>query len=526
MKKLLLCLAAMLLTTAAIAQESACHGPLTGPAPEPESPLKTRYGHAFATEYSDAATEFRELCQYVNVINIRWRWRDVNPSAGVYDFSEIDNAILALQAGSNPNCAFFFFPEFKLFTGGPVTNGQERNPGPADLADSTCVVGAGCPAGQGNYPSVDTVAKVEITNATNATPIVITSNGHPFQNGDTVTIRNVEGNGAANITGGIVAGRTANTFQLTDSTGTNVAGSGAYTTGGSAFRQSIFASKMYDPVVWARFNAMIDAFQAHTFQGFTMDEHPNIMGVIFQETALGLQQATNRAGAPGNFMPPDYAATIGGLTGAQRFRDGLIAMYQNCALEAAQNRCLSFVNFLTNGQAFIKSAIMPAMDPTEHLPGALRTALENNKWVPGGPDVLPDSQSLWFSNNSIYQAIIDWDAGRADHSGARSNSAQNNSFKIAGFDLEHVWNFAVSGLWGEFPQPADRNGSTVDPTDPLNRSPRTAGLCVNTWLWWNHLTQVNPATGQAYWRGVIPIIAAHPYGADWYGRCVGGGGVP
>ena len=70
-----------------------------------------------------------------------------------------------------------------------------------------------------------------ITGATNATPIVVTSTAHGFENGDKVTISGVLGNTAANGTF-LVAGRTANTFQLTTLAGANVAGNGAYTSGG------------------------------------------------------------------------------------------------------------------------------------------------------------------------------------------------------------------------------------------------------------------------------------------------------
>jgi hypothetical protein len=69
---------------------------------------------------------------------------------------------------------------------------------------------------------------VQITAATNATPIVITNNDHNLQNGDLVEITGVGGNTAAN---GIrtVANRTTNTFELAGSVG-----NGAYTSGGVA----------------------------------------------------------------------------------------------------------------------------------------------------------------------------------------------------------------------------------------------------------------------------------------------------
>lgn len=69
-----------------------------------------------------------------------------------------------------------------------------------------------------------------ITGATNATPIVITSNGHGLANNDSVAITGVGGNTAAN---GIwsIQNVAANTFELAGSTG-----SGAYTSGGTWYK--------------------------------------------------------------------------------------------------------------------------------------------------------------------------------------------------------------------------------------------------------------------------------------------------
>jgi len=69
-----------------------------------------------------------------------------------------------------------------------------------------------------------------ITAASNATPIVITSNGHGLSNNDRVAVAGVLGNTAAN---GIwsVQNVAANTFELEGSTG-----SGAYTSGGTWYK--------------------------------------------------------------------------------------------------------------------------------------------------------------------------------------------------------------------------------------------------------------------------------------------------
>lgn len=81
--------------------------------------------------------------------------------------------------------------------------------------------------------SVTDTAVKAITGATNATPIVITSNSHGFSNGDIVVIQGVGGNTAANGTWKI-ANVATNTFELTTTTNEalNAVGNGAYTSGG------------------------------------------------------------------------------------------------------------------------------------------------------------------------------------------------------------------------------------------------------------------------------------------------------
>jgi hypothetical protein len=78
-------------------------------------------------------------------------------------------------------------------------------------------------------------ASKTITGATNATPIVVTSTAHGYSNGDEIVITGVGGNTAANGTF-VVASATANTYALTTLNGTNVAGNGAYTSGGTSSR--------------------------------------------------------------------------------------------------------------------------------------------------------------------------------------------------------------------------------------------------------------------------------------------------
>lgn len=85
---------------------------------------------------------------------------------------------------------------------------------------------------------------ITLTSATNASPIVITSNTHGLANGDMVTVQNATGNTAANGTW-TVANRTANTFELAGSVG-----NGAYTAN-SAIVRGVYRNGR--PDVWARF---------------------------------------------------------------------------------------------------------------------------------------------------------------------------------------------------------------------------------------------------------------------------------
>ena len=71
-----------------------------------------------------------------------------------------------------------------------------------------------------------------ITAITKANPAVVTSNGHGYSNGDEVKIRNVVGMTEVNEKRFLVAGKTTNTFQLTNKDGTAINSTG-YTTYGS-----------------------------------------------------------------------------------------------------------------------------------------------------------------------------------------------------------------------------------------------------------------------------------------------------
>jgi len=84
-----------------------------------------------------------------------------------------------------------------------------------------------------------TEATVTITDATQASPVVVTSNGHGYSNDDEVFIDSIVGMTELNVRRFVVANVDANTFQLTDQfTGSNIDGTGfsPYTSGGTAAR--------------------------------------------------------------------------------------------------------------------------------------------------------------------------------------------------------------------------------------------------------------------------------------------------
>jgi hypothetical protein len=121
-----------------------------------------------------------------------------------------------------------------------------------------------------------------ITGATNATPIVITSTAHGFANGQTVIIKGVGGNTAANGKFRI-ANVAANTFELTDvDTQANVAGSGAYTSGGVAVNVSTneFLSDIPAPARIATSGAIATGTRAISDGAFSCDDvvHATVSG--------------------------------------------------------------------------------------------------------------------------------------------------------------------------------------------------------------------------------------------------------
>ena len=153
--------------------------------------------------------------------------------------------------------------------------------------------------------------------ATNASPIVITSNSHGLSNGDTVFIEKVGGNTAAN---GIwtVAGVTTNTFQLSGSTG-----NGAYTSGGTISKSGKTATiggKWYGTgnVGASAANALQVEATGHTAQRTINNDSSARAGAF---ALVGAAVTTTVISATVKFSTPDTSGNY------EKNRLGLLARY-------------------------------------------------------------------------------------------------------------------------------------------------------------------------------------------------------
>lgn len=228
---------------------------------------------------------------------------------------------------------------------------------------------------------------------------------------------------------------------------------------------------MWEPSVVNAFAAMMRAAAAR------FDRNPRVEGFIIQESSLGFN---------GNYSQ-DVAS--GGSYTAVAWRDALIDIISRCAASFVTSRCTSFLNFLSGGQQYLNDI------------SAAISAVPNNQVCFSGPDLLPNNAALYHGEDSVYQVI-------ARHPGCRSNSAQNASYRVPGCQLDCIFHFAVGGTLGAFPVNA----------------PLTGGLCVNSYIFWNDRA-TRSATGLD-WKNALPVIAAHPYGTDWFRHCAGSDGRP
>jgi hypothetical protein len=228
---------------------------------------------------------------------------------------------------------------------------------------------------------------------------------------------------------------------------------------------------MWEPVVTQAYIEMMRAAAAR------YDANPRIEGIIFQESALGLNGQYSQDVADG------------GTYTAEAWRDALVELVSECGQAFRQSRCMAFLNFLRGGQRYLHDV----SDAIAQVP--------DNRGCMSGPDLLPDSRPLYLDENRVYPVLV-------RHPGCRANSAQNDSYEVPGCGMDCIFHFGVGGTLGRFAADA----------------PRTSGVCVNSYLMWNHRVKIS-ATGLD-WTDALPVIAAYPYGPAWLEQCTGGSGAP
>jgi len=228
---------------------------------------------------------------------------------------------------------------------------------------------------------------------------------------------------------------------------------------------------MWEPTVANAYGEMMKAAAAH------FDSNPRIEGLILQESSLGLSDKYSQDVKDGGTYTP------------AAWRDALIQLIDTCANAFASSRCMPFLNFLRGNQSYL------------HDISAAISAIPHNQVCFSGPDLLPNDAALYDSDNKVYEVL-------SRHTGCRSNSAQNNSYQVPGCGMDCIFHFAVAGTLGAFPE----------------KAPLSGGLCVNSYIFWNNKTS-RSRTGLTY-KDALPVIAAHPYGADWLKQCAGSDGTP
>lgn len=220
---------------------------------------------------------------------------------------------------------------------------------------------------------------------------------------------------------------------------------------------------MWEPPVREAYNRMLSAL------GERFETNPRIEGVILQESALGFSGAFSQDPPMGTYTP-------------EAWRDSLIDIITHCTDAFPTSHCMAFLNFIRGNQSYLND-ISSAMQ-----------MVPNDRACFSGPDILPDEESLYRTVNHVYEVLV-------RYPGCRANSAQNDSYDVPDCDLDCIFDFAVSGTFGDFDE----------------TSPRDSGVCVNSYMFWNNRVAVS-STGLS-WPDAAPVILANPYGPGWTDRC-------
>ena len=155
------------------------------------------------------------------------------------------------------------------------------------------ITNASTPYKLGETVSQTQVRQGTITNITQAVEGVVTINGHPFNNGDLVTITGVAGMTQLNNNTYTVKDKTANTFKLD---GINTTGFTAYTSSGTATR-TITATGKVENVYTDGTSTIIHVSKPSPVIAFTTSSADVITGLTSGATTSAIQSVTARSSA-------------------------------------------------------------------------------------------------------------------------------------------------------------------------------------------------------------------------------------
>ena len=145
-----------------------------------------------------------------------------------------------------------------------------------------------------------------------------------------------------------------------------------------------YMAKRWDPYVVERMSKLVQAF------GRRFDCNPNLEGVAFQETAIGLDPAQRRQHG---YTP-------------EKYRDALLTTLRNATVSLPRSRVFWYMNFLPAKQDYIAD---------------IASEVAGTGVVMGGPDILPDNQALKHRVYPFYEEF----RGRMKLFG----SMQNDSYR-------------------------------------------------------------------------------------------------
>lgn len=322
----------------------------------PTQPLISKQT-AYSLDIRAATSRFKSGSpQWVELAQVLDRIQDSNNrlekalrNATDNTFDEIivrSGGVLIGWIGSRPPYAGAWFKQLYVGADGPDTA-----PFFADVDGNVIIGKNGSLAlqdGGGNevgWLGVQADAPKNITNATNTNPIVVTVNAHGYEDGDTVFITLVGGNTAANGYR-IVQNGTPNTFEITDLDGVNVAGSGAYTSGGTATRY--FGGGRFQTI------AVGDSFTDYKIRAYADGQ------LKIRDALITLTDATNNGYIELNPSTGPTALFRNTLTGIQtEIKNGFITVSNY--ITPGETSVLSYTTFTLYNAANLPSVFMQSV---------------------------------------------------------------------------------------------------------------------------------------------------------------------